>query len=227
MGPTIRRILKKRAFQGMALGGAFQAVVLYGVGSFTAPFFLRSHGDELMQAAQGLGLTPTGLLGIALGIAFGLFGALGTFSGGILADSLNRGHHRGYATVPAIASLASIPLYLAAFTSASAVAAFAFLCLASAMVNAYFGPMHATNQSLVDPAERATSSALTLVIVNLIGLGIGPPLVGFVSDYGHEVLAMSEADGLRMAMITVAFVSLLATAGFAYARNAIDREIES
>lgn len=227
MVPTVRRILRKRAFVGMAAGGALQAVVLYGIGAFTAPFFMRSHGAELAGIADGFGLSATGLLGIALGIAFGLCGAAGTFAGGMLADRLNRGHHRGYAVVPALAALVSVPLYLGAFASISAVTAFVLLCGASAMVNAYFGPMHATNQSLVAPSERATISALTLVIVNLIGLGIGPPLVGMLSDYGHTTIGLSEADGLRLAMAIVAFVSLLAAVGFAYARSAIDRELES
>ena len=60
----------------------------------------------------------------------------------------------------------------------------------------YLGPTYATMQRLVGARERAVGSALLLLIVNLVGLGLGPWLVGVVSDVINNLfLADGAADG--------------------------------
>jgi hypothetical protein len=46
--------------------------------------------------------------------------------------------------------------------------------------------MFAVTQKLVEPRMRATAAALLLFVVNLIGYGLGPPAVGWVSDQGTK-----------------------------------------
>ena len=55
----------------------------------------------------------------------------------------------------------------------------------------YLGPTFAMTQTLVRPSMRALASAILLFIINLIGLGLGPTVVGFLSErlkptYGDE-----------------------------------------
>ena len=43
--------------------------------------------------------------------------------------------------------------------------------------------MFAVPQKLVEPRMRATAAALLLFVVNLIGYGAGPPVIGAISDH--------------------------------------------
>lgn len=224
---TLKGFLAKRTFVWVAAGGALQGVVIYGLSAFLAPFFLRAHGPELASIAASFGLKPTGFLGLAFGLTLGLAGAVGTFTGGWLSDRLSGTSLKGYVTVPAVAAFIAIPLYYWVFMTPSVALALPALAIGSALLNSYFGPMHATCQGLVGPTERATVSAFTLVIVNLVGLGIGPPLAGLLSDYGHMSLAMTSADALRLSLMIVSTILLLSGACFWRARRCIDADTVS
>jgi hypothetical protein len=52
----------------------------------------------------------------------------------------------------------------------------------------YNGPLHAMNQWLAKPRMRAMSVAIQLLIVNIIGGGIGPWIVGRMNDSLHAEL---------------------------------------
>jgi hypothetical protein len=43
--------------------------------------------------------------------------------------------------------------------------------------------MFTLSQSVAQPHERATASALNVLIITLIGYGVGPPLVGVIADH--------------------------------------------
>lgn len=110
LAATLKGFLAKRTFVWVVAAGALQAIVIYGLGAFLAPFFLRAHGPELTSLANGIGLKPTGFLGLIFGLTLGLAGAVGTFTGGWLSDRLSANSLRGYVTVPAAAAFLSIPL---------------------------------------------------------------------------------------------------------------------
>ncbi len=224
---SLALITRIATFRWTAAGGALQAVVIYGTGSFLAPFFLRAHGDVVMQMAADIGLKGTGFLGIVFGLSVGLAGAVGTFSGGWLGDRFSGASIKSYVTVPAIAGLLAVPAFIFVFATNSVVAAFMALAVGSALSNSYFGGMHATCQGLVGPRHRATMSAFVLVVVNLIGLGVGPPLVGMISDYARETAGIPDQDALRLSLMIVSVVSLLAGAAFWRARRTIDADTVS
>ena len=51
-----------------------------------------------------------------------------------------------------------------------------------AMGAMYLGPTFAVTQSLVGVRDRALAGAIMLLIINLIGLGLGPVVTGMFSD---------------------------------------------
>ncbi len=67
-------------------------------------------------------------------------------------------------------------------------------------------------------------SAFVLVIVNLVGLSVGPPLAGFLSDYFRETQGMPDAQALRTALMIVGTGSILSGLAFLRARKTIDRD---
>lgn len=221
---SLAAFLSAPTYRWTVAGGALQAVTLYGTGAFLAPFFLRAHGSELAGLANNLGLKPNGFLGLVFGVTVGLAGAGGSFLGGWLADRFHGKTLKSYVTVPALAGFLSIPAFFLAFNTRDLAVAFMALAFANAMINAYFGPMHATCQGVAGASRRATVSAVTLVIVNLVGLGLGPPLVGMISDYAHGPLGMDSKDALRLALMAISCVSLLAGLSFWRAGASIDAD---
>ncbi|MEO1406029.1 MAG: MFS transporter, partial [Pseudomonadota bacterium] len=173
---------KNATFWHVSLGGALASFAGYGIGQFIAPFWIRAHGMTLMEAALIYG----GVLGLAAGI--------GTFGSGILADKLRVRHPNADSWVPALGLSLCVPIYLFGYNTlsvfgagtAAVVTGIIALAIAAVLRYAYLGPMFAVTQKLVEPRMRATAAALMLFVVNLIGYGGGPPVIGWISDQGTK-----------------------------------------
>ncbi len=167
---TLKALASKPAFWHMALGGAITSFVGYGVGGFNIPFLMRVHGLSLLQASM------------TTGVLLGSFAALGTFLSGFLADRMSKRHPTALAWLPAAGLLVATPLYLGAYLMPTLP-----LMLIPVMIGVighyfYLGPMYTVASSVVAPNMRATTVAILLFVVNLIGYALGPPFVGAVSD---------------------------------------------
>jgi MFS family permease len=156
----------------------------------------------------------------------GIGGAIGAFAGGVIADKYGGRDYRAYVSVPAIASLAVIPIYAFAILSPSATFALGSLLVGSILGTLWYGPVYATAQTIVPPHMRATASAILLFIINLIGLGLGPLAVGGLSDTFAIGFGMGEGEGVRYALLVSAFAGLIAAALFWLARKSIREEME-
>jgi MFS family permease len=87
--------------------------------------------------------------------------------------------------------------------------------------------VYATAQSIVPPQMRATSSAILLFIINLIGLGLGPLAVGILSDFLNKGMGLGAAEGVRWALIVSTLFGLVAFACFWMARRTIREDTVS
>ena len=63
----------------------------------------------------------------------------------------------------------------------------------------YLGPCIAICHTLVAPNMRASASAVLLFVINMIGLGLGPLVVGALSD---AYIPIFGEENLRYAMLT-------------------------
>lgn len=246
----------KKTFWLIAFAAAIKAFIGYGHAPFTASFFFRNHADQItelaatIKAITGLSLGPAGTVGIGLSAVSGIAGIFGVWLGGYIADRLGAKDLRAYVIVPAIASLIVIPIYIAAVTIGDARVAFLLLALPAILGSLWYGPVYATAQSIVEPVMRATTAAVLLFIINLVGLGLGPLFVGILSDVfagnflgqtgltladcGKTMLeankaacAVAEAEGLRWALIWSMAPNLVAFALFWMARKTIREEMVS
>jgi MFS family permease len=132
-----------------------------------------------------------------------LGGIAGVLLGGRLGDRLGRRDRAFYAWVPAAAYLASVPLFALGLTSGSAIAAFALFLVPQALSFVWFGPVNSAVQHLVAPHARSIAAALSLLLINLIGLGGGIYALGAVSDalaatYGEDALLYSMLYSLAL-----------------------------
>jgi hypothetical protein len=93
--------------------------------------------------------------------------------------------------VPAIGLLLSAPIYLAAFQQTSLTASVVLIVLAGSSLLLHYGPSLALVHNLATPLARASTIAVYMLFVNAVVQGLGPPVVGAVSD-----LFAGQAAGL-------------------------------
>ena len=90
--------------------------------------------------------------------------------------------------------------------------------------NFYLAPVLAQTQSLVPLRMRGVASAIALLIINLIGLAMGPPAVGALSDYLTPTLG---DNALRYALlIGVSVVTPWAALHYFLASRSIERDLD-
>ncbi len=161
----------KRSFRHLSIAAGLHAFVSYGASNWNPSFLSRVHEMTLTE------------IGYWLGIVY-FVGAIGTFLGGFLGDQLadKTGEKRWYFWIPAISLIAMVPLQLWAYLSSDAMIAIYVLFPISILSGMYLGPSFAMTQGLVTLRMRAVAAAILLFVLNLIGMGLGPTLVGVISD---------------------------------------------
>ena len=192
MRETLRLLSSFRSFWYLAAATGLTAFAGYGNGNFAPSYLIRNHGFSV------------GEVGVVLAIFGGGGGLLGTFLGGFLADRLGVGDKRWYLWVPAIAGCFAVPLGFPYLLLDNTTVVIASMFLVSIALNTYLGPCLAISHSLVPPAMRALTSAILFLVLNMIGLGLGPLTVGLLSDFYAGYFGN---ESLRYAMLTVAVLS--------------------
>ncbi len=207
---TLRVLWSIKTFRLVNLAAAAAAFTFYGVLIWIPTYLIRSFDMS------------TGEVGTALGILAGAGGGTGAFLGGWLADKLSKKDIRWQMRVPAIAMALLLPFLLLTINADTPQLAFVFLAPTYMVAFAYTGPTWAILQTVAPVQMRATSTAIMLLIVNLVGLGLGPPFIGIISDIFH-----SDADtsGLRYAIGMSAVVCLLASFVYFLASRTTENDI--
>jgi MFS family permease len=231
VGPSFSEALAeirgKRTFWLIAWGVSIKAFIGYGSAVFIAPFFFRNHGAELTEIAARYGLGLAGFLGVVLGVVVGVTGAIGIWLGGQLADRYGARDLRHYMGIPAISTLLGIPVYLTALAVESAMLAIWLMAIPPILNGLWYGPAYAAIQGLVRPETRATATAILLFIVNLVGLGMGPLVVGAVSDLLAGPFGLGPAQGVRWSLTFFTLFGVVASVLFWKARSSIREEMVS
>lgn len=231
LGDAIIELRSKSAFWWIAIGAAVNAMIAYGHIAFYGSFYLRNHAEGLnaisadLTAATGIELGAIGFIGLALGLLIGIFGAMGTWLGGWLTDKFAIRDPRAYALIPAAAAALSLPPFVWAMLTGSAAVSLGVLIIPILLTSLWYGPVFASVQSLVQPRTRATAAAVLLFVINIVGLGFGPLLVGILSDVLGARLG--AADGLRWSIIVMAFVGTLSLVSFVMASRTLRQQIVS
>jgi MFS family permease len=226
---TLRELASSKSFPIITFASATGGLVNFVHSAFFAAFMMRVHPEELKHLASTLGnamgvSTPVGFVGITLGLTTGVMGIIGTILGGWLADQMARRRGHGvYMTIPAIAKLTAMPIAVAALLAPNVLTALMLVCVLNLIRSATHGPALGSIYALVRPEIRPTTSAIMVFVIAVIGLGIGPIAVGFLSD----TLAASgwgEADGLRIALICAEGMGIIGAILFLIARPIYVRE---
>lgn len=205
---------ERKSFRHLSFACALHAFVTYGMGNFMPLFLGRVHGMPILD------------VGLYYGLIAGIGGLAGTFFGGWMSDRManNTGDKTWYVWIPFISTLLAIPFALITFLlmPTGITAAFSYLLPVFAG-GWYLAPCIASTHFLVGIRMRAMASAVLLFVLNLIGLGLGPMLTGFVSDY----LTPSYGDNaLRYAMSITVMVNLWCALHYYWATRTIRADFD-
>ncbi len=185
---VLRFLWSRRTFRNLALAGSLQATVIYGVGNWLPSFFLRNHDIGLAE------------LGVWMALTSGFGGGAGSFFGGWFADRMGQHDRRWYVWGSAVLIFSITPILWVMLNTADLTLALLLTGIFHFLSASYLGPALAVSHGLVGLRMRALTSAIFFFFINLIGLGLGPLIVGFLSD---TFTASGMEGGLATAMLIV------------------------
>jgi len=195
--PSLPAVLKHlyatKTFVFLSLASALNVFCIYGLINWAPSFLERLHGLKVAE------------VGILLGLIYGIGGAIGSFAGGALTDHFGKNDKRWYLKVPAYAVVVGIPCAAGAIFLHDTFFSVTCLGLCACLQSVYLGPSLAVAHSLVPASMRALTSAVFFLVINLVGLGFGPLIVGFISDLLKPSLGV---ESLRWALSIIIVISI-------------------
>ena len=209
---VLRFMFSMRSFSMLSVATGIANFSAYGFGSWVPSFLRRVH--EM----------GSGEIGTWIGIEAGVGGALGAIWGGRLADKLGARDKRWYLWVPALSLVAYFPfvyLFLLIENPRIALIAYFFAITFAAM---HLGPAIAITYALVKVRMRALASAILLFVLNMIGLGLGPLLVGMLTD---GMTPTYGAVSIRYSLMIVALSKFIAIWMFWSASKTLIQDLDA
>ncbi|MBI1406975.1 MAG: MFS transporter [Caulobacter sp.] len=206
---TCRMFFSRPVLLLLSLATGATQFVTYGLLNFVTLFLMREKGMTLQQIALYYAL----LVGIAAGG--------GIFTAGRLADWLAPRNKRAYAYLPAVALVLAVPFFIGFVWAPTWQLSMLFLIGPMFLNYFYLSPAVALVQEEVRPNQRVLSGALLLLVMNLIGLGLGPTWLGAISD---AFRASYPEHSLQMALYTLVPFYGLAVVLFLALGQALGRE---
>jgi MFS family permease len=172
--PSLREVgvtlWRNVTFRHLLIGYSVVSFFSYGISKWQPSFFIRSFGLD------------TGELGTWFAFIYGAGSMTGMYLGGELAS--RRAANNETLQLKCIAAVYFLFGFVmaSAYLSSTPALAFAFLGFAAIGSAATVGPLFATIQTLVPERMRAMAIATVYLFANLIGMGLGPLMVGMLSD---------------------------------------------
>jgi MFS family permease len=193
-----------------SLGYALFALVNFATAAWLPTHLIRTYGWTAARA------------GITLGTLTSTIGVLGVVVGGRVSDALlARGYTDAKLRVGIIAALGNIvcgAVYTLAPDAALAVAA---LVPYNFFASFAFGAAVAAVQEITPNRMRAQVGALAMSVITLVGLGLGPSVVGILTSmvYGRDTAVRYSL--LWVTLIGLASAAALLAAGLAPYRRSV------
>ena len=177
--------LAKNAVLTRIVAGHILAIFVgYSLFGWLPALFMRKF--ELGQADVGL----------IVGLIISGGGIPGLILGGYIGDKMGSADLRWRALIPMISLLAATPLLLFGMLANSVVLASILFGLGVFLYKVHWGPHLALVQEVVTPELRAQAAAYAMFFANMLGLGVGPVIIGLMSDlarpqYGEDSLTVA------------------------------------
>jgi len=208
---SLKFIWDSRAFRYFLVVLPLAGISSYGMIIWATIFFQRSHG------------LTAGETGLSFGVVFGVASALGIWLGGQFSDRWGALDKRHSQTASALGLFLSVPFIIAALLIEQTWLAIVLFFPGMVLKSLYIGSVPSAIQGLVPTSSRAVASATMLFLQNLIGLGVGPLILGYFSDILKPVYG---DDSVRYVLMAAMSMSLMAGIALWVSRKYLPNELD-
>lgn len=187
---TLARIWTDRSILHALIGLSLTGIITHGALAWNPAFIIRVH--ELNVAQTGL------LLALFIGVG----GAAGTIISGRLADRLGAKDIRWRMGIVMLSILIAKPFALIFLLADNTILALSAFAVSASLGGIFWAPTFAHAYQRLPSPMRPMATAIFLFAFNMIGLGIGPTIVGILSDM------MAAEQGVRSLGYALAIVQV-------------------
>ncbi|HEY3696671.1 MFS transporter [Phenylobacterium sp.] len=209
LGKALRFIASQRSLLHLMAALAIITLVVTGQGAFGYAFFMRYHHMDLRE------------LGPLLGVSSGAIGLASILTAGLISDRLGRRDPRLRLWVVVATLVAGTPIVMTSYVIPGPLALPLYLTHVL-LLSVWLGPGIATAQNLAQPRIRSTVASIVYVVNGLIGFGLGPVVVGALSD---GLAAQLGAGSLRAALLVVTALGFWAALHFHLATRSLTADL--
>ncbi len=208
---TVKFIWSQRSFVFLYGGFVLGAMTISGVSLWLPSFLVRIHQVPLAD------------MGLFLGLTYGIAASSGGVLGGMLGDYVGKKTILNICPMVGAQMLVTVVCFIAMVFVDSTWMAFGLFAIGLFAHYAHHPPIYSLKQILVAPRMRGTMSAILLVSSNLIGFGLGPQVVGILSDY---YATWAGTNSLQYAIATLVLVNLGAAACFFMMNKTLEADLK-
>jgi MFS family permease len=185
MWQVLAFMLAKRSMVQVLIGAGLAAIAMNGLGQFWGRYYTAVFHLSMSESGRLIGMIA--VVAMASGLALGGFGV----------SALSGRDRRWYVWGPALALAASTPLLLIGVTRPTIGSAIAWIFAGHITLFVYFTPTLALAQNMVGASMRASASFVIYLIFGLVGIGLGPTLIGWLSDLlAHRAFGLNDFGNL-------------------------------
>ncbi|MGH8437367.1 MAG: spinster family MFS transporter [Pseudomonas sp.] len=208
---TLAQLFQTPSFIWIVLTGGAGAIAGYAIGTWSPSFLIRSHGLSLQEA------------GFLVGVVGGSGSTIGTLVCGMVTDRMARRDVAWQMGVPLLGTLISIPFGLAYFLWPQGIAfhigsmpvptAFMFYSVFGFLGTWWATPCLGAITHLFPPTRMAQATAIFVMAMTMLGVGLGPLLIGMLSDYfapslGSEALRYALAASIALLFLAALLLAM-------------------
>ncbi|HWK96399.1 MAG TPA: MFS transporter [Pseudolabrys sp.] len=183
---TLGQMFRDSTIRNITIGATLACIVGSASLAWIPSFLVRSHGMSIAS------------VGVYLAVLVGVGGAAGTWFSGAASDWLRKRDLRWSMWLIAAILIVTKPFAFGFFFVENTTIALTLFTIPAIFGAAYVGTSIAVLHNRIDGEMRPMASALFLLIVNFIGFGFGPLLVGALSDM---TTGRWGTDALRYALV--------------------------
>lgn len=192
----VRNLWRHRASRDLNISVVLLFTMGLGLNPWYAAFLIRSHAMSMTD------------VGIVLGLTFGVGGIGGVLLSARLAGRKFAGNDQKQLRWCSLVAGSMGPIFIIFLFAPNKYLAVSSIIPYMFAFYYLLGPIFSLMQRLVPDDVRATSMSVVMLLANLIGMGVGPQIVGVVSDVFRPLFG---ADSLRIGMLLMSFTSLWAS----------------
>jgi MFS family permease len=211
LGQAIAMLMRRRAFIYVVLGMMIASIAAYAQQAWSPTFFIRSFG-----------MTP-GRIGPLFSVLTGVPSIVGMLFGGVIVDRWTKRDRRAPVWIVLLTFGVSIPLSLIVFLTPNLNVALGVSAFGALIGSVYIGPNYALIQGLAGPKIRATAAAIYMMIINILGLSLGPAVAGMISD---ALTKVAGEESLRWSLIVTLVFYLVSLPLFALAARTVRADLD-